>query len=132
MSKFKDWVKGECRVKIEVILEDGCSLKYYLPHVAPALGHKAIEVANEIATTPPNKAKKYPRVYSDGCAITTEKPDPKAIAKDFLEAGPLGFTVNVEERTPCPTCEGKGFINGSCCRKCEGSMSINKEGFEKP
>jgi DnaJ-class molecular chaperone len=39
-----------------------------------------------------------------------------------------------EERTPCPTCEGKGFINGSCCRKCEGSMSltINKEGFEKP
>ena len=107
MSKFKDWTKGECRVKIEVILEDGCSLKYYLPRVAPSLGHKAIE----IATTPPNKAKKYPRVYSDGCAITT-----------------------APERTPCPQCEGKGFINGSCCRTCQGSMSIpiNKEGFEKP
>jgi hypothetical protein len=45
--------------------------------------------------------------------LQPEKPDPKAIAKDFLEAGPLGFTVNVEERTPCPMCVGMGFISSS-------------------
>ncbi len=58
----------------------------------------------------------------------------RAIAKDFMEAGPQGFDVNVEQRTPCPVCKGTGFNHGSCCRKCEGSMSItvNKEGFEKP
>jgi RecJ-like exonuclease len=29
-------------------------------------------------------------------------------------------------RIPCPTCNGTGFVHNSCCRTCEGTMSINR------
>lgn len=31
------------------------------------------------------------------------------------------------KRVKCPTCNGTGFIGNTCCRKCEGSMSIEEE-----
>lgn len=41
------------------------------------------------------------------------------------------FTMYIEEwrkqhqpRTSCPDCNGTGFVHGTCCRKCEGSMSL--------
>lgn len=27
---------------------------------------------------------------------------------------------------PCPNCKGTGFVHDSCCRVCEGSMSIKR------
>jgi len=33
-----------------------------------------------------------------------------------------------DEREPCEACNGTGFVHGSCCRRCGGSMSLPKEG----
>jgi hypothetical protein len=51
-------------------------------------------------------------------------------AQRLVAAGMRMITVS-DEREPCDACNGTGFVHGSCCRRCEGSMSRPKKGDEK-
>jgi hypothetical protein len=67
------------------------------------------------------------------------KPAHQVVMPKFLEGLKPGVLLRVipskdsvtkkvkrTRREPCPDCKGTGFVDGKCCRRCEGGMSIPK------
>lgn len=71
--KYKDWTPGENRIKLDMVLSDGSRITFYIPHVDPDDGHKLLELATQIATSPEYEASTYPKLRGGGKSVVAKK-----------------------------------------------------------
>lgn len=70
----------------------------------------------------------------DEADTVSAKPKPRRCkyAIRCSDAIKAGAKPKPKPRMPCPKCKGTGFLYGSCCPKCEGSMSIEVPAEPEP